>query len=341
MLAARSKKESVVATLTTIVEKPSRIVAIAEAVVVNVIWASTFILIKIGLHDLGPLTLSGLRYFVGFLILFPLLARNRHAPREWTPRLWIRLILIGVAAYVVGNGALFWALQFVPATTGSFILSLLPLPVLFAGIFWLREIPTRWQFAGIAVALIGSVLFFSPGLSVGEPFAVAVALFGLTGFVVFGILGREVARDRQVDTLSLTAIPLAIGGGLALVIALLTEGMPRFSPTSLVVVLWLAAINTALGYVLYYHSLQVLTAFEMNMLNDLAPLITATLAWLFLGEKVEMIQIAGIVTVITGIALVEWGRRNGRNHSEEEATGGVTRLERGSTKRSSREKVSL
>jgi drug/metabolite transporter (DMT)-like permease len=308
--------------------------------VVNVFWASTFILIKIGLRDLGPLTLSGMRYFVGFLILLPLLARNKRAARTWPARLWIRLILIGVAAYVVGNGALFWALQFVPATTGSFILSLLPLPVLFAGIFWLREIPTRWQLAGIAVALVGSVLFFSPGLRAGEPFAIAVALFGLIGFVVFGILGREVARDRQVDTLSLTAIPLAIGGGLALVIALLTEGMPRFSPASFVVVLWLAAINTALGYALYYHSLQVLTAFEMNMLNDLAPLITATLAWLFLGEKVEIVQIVGIVTVIAGIALVEWGRRNGGSHSEEEAMAGVIRLERDATVCSSREKVS-
>lgn len=313
-------KEFSIATLSVIVEKPSRIVAIAEALVVNVIWASTFILIKIGLRDLGPLTLSGLRYFVGFVILLPLVARNRHAPRAWTPRLWARLILIGVAAYVIGNGALFWALQFIPATTGSFILSLLPLPVLFVGIFWLKEIPTRWQFAGIAVAVVGSVLFFSPGLSAGEPFAITVALLGLTGFVLFGILGREVARDRQVDTLSLTAVPLATGGGLALVIALLTEGMPRFSPTSLAVVVWLAAINTALGYILYNHSLQVLTAFEMNMLNDLAPLITATLAWLFLGEKIDPIQIVGILTVITGIVLVEWGRRNGESRTKEGPT---------------------
>ncbi len=308
-----------IANLSLTTEKPTRFVAIAEALLVNVIWASTFILIKIGLRDLGPLTLSGLRYFVGFLILLPLVMRNRRAARVWTPRLWMRLILIGVAAYVIGNGALFWALQFIPATTGSFILSLLPLPVLFVGIVWLKEIPTRWQFAGIAVAVVGSVLFFSPGLGAGEPLAVAVAVFGLIGFVLFGILGREVARDRQVDTLSLTAVPLAIGGGLALAIALLTEGAPRFSPTSLVVVVWLAAINTALGYILYNHSLQVLTALEMNMLNDLAPLITAALAWLFLGEKVEPIQIVGIVTVITGVVLVEWGRRNGANHSKEES----------------------
>ena len=300
----------IIANLSLIAEKPSRLVAVAEALVVNVIWASTFILIKIGLNDLGPLTLGGLRYFVGFLLLTPLLTHNTTtAVREWSPRVWFQLILIGVCAYVLGNGALFWGLQYIPATTGSFILSLTPLPVLFLGILWLKEIPTRWQWAGMTVAVLGSVLFFSPGLSAGDPRAVAVVMVGLSGFALFGILGRAVARDRQVDTLSLTAIPLAFGGGMLLVLALLIEGLPGFSIVGLIVVLWLAVVNTAFAYVLYNHSLQVMTAFEMNILMNLAPLITATLAWFFLSERLEPVQIAGVVTVILGIVLVEWGRR--------------------------------
>lgn len=51
----------------------------------------------------------------------------------------------------------------------------------------------------------------------------------------------------------------------------------------------------------------MMTAFEMNLLMNLTPLITATLAWFFLGERLEPVQIAGTVTVILGIVLVEWG----------------------------------
>jgi drug/metabolite transporter (DMT)-like permease len=303
--------EIVIANRFIVPERPSRLVALAEALVVNVIWATTFILIKIGLGDLGPLTLGGLRYFGGFLLLLPLML---HGPavrvNTWTRTVWLRLALLGVSAYAVGNGALFWGLQYIPATTGSFILSLTPLPVLFLGIFWLKEIPTHWQWAGMGVAVIGSGLFFSPGLSAGDPRAVAVVMMGLAGFALFGILGRAVARDRQVDTLSLTALPLAFGGGTLLVIALLVEGLPRFSGSGLVVVLWLAVVNTAFAYVVYNHALQVMTAFEMNILMNLAPLITATLAWLFLDERLEPIQLLGLITVILGIVLVEWGRRN-------------------------------
>jgi drug/metabolite transporter (DMT)-like permease len=295
------------------VGKPSRSLALALALVVNIIWATTFILIKIGLGDLGPLTLGGLRYFGGFLLLLPLMSRRSTVRgNPWSSRTWLQLALIGVSAYAVGNGALFWGLQYMPATTGSFILSLTPLPVLFLGIFWLKEFPTRSQWAGMGVAVIGSGLFFSPGLSAGDPHAVAVVMLGLAGFALFGILGRAVARDRQVDTLSLTALPLAFGGGMLLVIALLVEGLPRFSAAGLVVVLWLAVINTALAYMLYNHALQVMTAFEMNILMNLAPLITATLAWLFLDESLAPVQILGLVTVILGIVLVEWGRRNAK-----------------------------
>ena len=177
--------------------------------------------------------------------------------------------------------------------------------MLLLGIFWLKEIPTQRQAIGLTIAIVGSGFFFSPGLAAGDPFAIVVASLGLVGFAFFGILGREVARDNKVDTLSLTALPLAIGGAILLIIAVPVEGLPHFSPTSLFIVLWLAAINTAFAYLVYNHSLQVMTAFEMNVLNNLAPLVTASMAWIFLGEKLEPLQAMGIVVALLGIVLVQ------------------------------------
>jgi drug/metabolite transporter (DMT)-like permease len=133
----------------------------------------------------------------------------------------------------------------------------------------------------------------------------------LVGITLSGILGREVARERQLDTLLLTAIPLAFGGGLLLVLGLLVEGSPRFTGTALIVVIWLAVVNTALAYLLYNHSLQTLTAFEVNIMMNLTPLATAGLAGLLLGERLEEVQIVGMVVVIAGVGLVQWHRRGG------------------------------
>jgi hypothetical protein len=73
------------------------------------------------------------------------------------------------------------------------------------------------------------------------------------------------------------------------------EGLPAFSVIGWCIVLWLAVINTAFAYLLYNHSLQVLTALEMNVLLNLSPLGTPVLACLLLDENLSIIQIIGHV----------------------------------------------
>jgi len=288
-----------------IFKKPSRTVAIAEGVLATLIWASSFVFVKIGLDYMGPLTIAGLRYFLASLLLLPFVIRRENTNRPWTSSIWLRLFLIGFSAYAIGNGAMFWGLKYLPATTASIMMSFSPLLILFAAALWLKEIPTRRQLMGVMVALAGSVLFFSTGLRVGEPLGLGIVAVGLLGFLFFGILGREIAREQKVDTLSLTAIPLAFGGGLLLLVALPLEGLPVFSVTGLGIVLWLAVINTAIAYILYNHSLQVLTALEMNVMLNLSPLGTAALAWLLLDERLSFIQIVGMFTAIIGVVLVQ------------------------------------
>lgn len=283
-----------------------RPLAISEAILATAIWASSFVIVKIALPHMGPLTIAALRYFLAFLLLLPFTAtRNKKVIHSISSHLWIRLFIIGISAYAIGNGALFWGLKYLPATTVSFLMSISPLLILFAGTIWLKEMPTRWQITGVITAFFGSTLFFSSGLRSGETLGIAIVAVGLIGFTAFGILGREIARDKQIDTLSLTAIPLGFGGGFLLLVALLLEGLPSFSLISWGIVVWLAIVNTAVGYTLYNHSLQILTALEMNVILNLAPLGTAVLAWLILGETLASIQIIGMVTVIIGVILVQ------------------------------------
>jgi drug/metabolite transporter (DMT)-like permease len=303
-------------TVTKIPRNVQRIVAIGESVLATTIWASSFVFVKIGLEYMGPLTIAGFRYFLAFLILLPFLIRKGMIRQPISRGIWLRLFAIGISAYTVGNGALFWGLKYLPATTVSFLMSLSPLLILIGGAVWLKEIPTRWQVFGIVVSLSGSVLFFSSGLKSGEPVGIVIVIVGLIGFMLFGILGREIAKVKQLDTITLTTIPLAIGGGFLLLIAFPLEGMPLLSTKSVGIVLWLAIVNTALAYVLYNHSLQILTALEMNVMLNLTPLGTALLAWWLLGERLGFVQIIGMVVMIIGVIFVQ---RTQNNQSEKAA----------------------
>lgn len=281
--------------------------AIAEALLVTLIWSSTFVIVKIGLASLGPLTIAGLRYFLGFILLLPLLLVRKRPANRITKNLWFRLTLIGISSYTIGNGALFWGLKYVPATTGSLMMSLIPLLVLAGAALFLREIPSGKQVLGVVLSLMGSGIFFSGGLQPGEPLGLIIMAAGLVGFMTFALLGRGIARDGLLDTLTLTALPLLIGGAVSLVIALVVEGQPRFSGYSLFIVGWLALVNTALGYWIYNHALRTLTALEMNMIMNLTPFFTAVLGWILLGESLSGLQYLGMIVIVGGVALVQVG----------------------------------
>ena len=282
-----------------------RILALFETLLVTILWASSFVLVKMALPEIGPLTTAGLRYFIAFLVLSPFLIRRRVNLRMVKPRTWLVLLLIGLSAYTIGNGAFFWGLKYLPATTTSFLMSVNPILILLAGIWWLKEVPTRIQVVGVVVCLTGSVLFFSNGLKADEPLGLLITTVGLLGFALFGILSRAVARERQVDTLILTAIPLGFGGGILLLLAIIFEGVPQLSLRVGGILLWLALPNTAVAYMLYNHSLRNLTALEMTVMLNLSPLGTALLAWLLLGERITLIQLVGMVVLIVGVVLVQ------------------------------------
>jgi len=283
---------------------PSHRLAIVEAVFINIIWASSFIFVKMALKDMGPLTIGGLRYFIGFLILLPFILKSKRR-LSFSRAAWIQLFIIGFSSYTVANSAMFWSMIYLPATTVSFMMGLNALLVFIGGVIWLKEIPNFKQAIGIIITMVGTGMFFSSGLKPGETIGIIIMCLALLCFAIFGILGRNTARAQTVDTLSLTAIPLAIGGGMLLLIAIPIEGIPHASIQSWGLVIWLAAINTSLAYVLYNHSLQVLTAFEMSILLNLAPIGTAIMGWFLLDERLSSMQFIGMVVVIVGVGLVQ------------------------------------
>jgi len=291
------------------ISKNHRTLAIMEALLATVIWSSSFVIVKFGLETLGPLTIAGLRYSLGALALLPLFLINRPERKPISGNLWLRLIIIGISSYTIGNGALFWGLKYIPATTGSFLMGMIPLLVMIGGVTFLKEIPTRCQGLGVFVSLAGSVVFFSGGLQPGEPLGIAIVALGLIGFMTFSLLGRGIARERSLDTLVLTTTPLIIGGLTTICLALIVEGIPQFTTRSLWVVIWLALVNTSFGYLLYNHALRELTALEMNMLMNLTPLFTALISWIMLGERLGLWQGIGLVIMIVGVFLVQRGRK--------------------------------
>jgi drug/metabolite transporter (DMT)-like permease len=254
------------------------------------------------LANLSPLQLAGVRYFSASLLLLPFLFWNsRQVLRSLSASAWLRLALMGMLAYPIGNGLLFWGLETLPATTSSFLLSAIPIYTLVAGIFWLRERPNRLQGVGFVLALFGGVIFFGTRIESAETLPVVATLLGGISLSIFGLIARDFVRKGEVNSTVLTTVPMFVGGGLLMLIAPVYEAPPL---PEIGIVAWLALMNSALAYMLWNHALKKLQAFEISIVGNLMPIGTALLAPLILGETVPGRAWIGMAVALAGVMLV-------------------------------------
>lgn len=278
------------------------LIPLLQALAVVVLWSTSPALVKIGLGTLSPLEIGGIRYFGAFLILAPwLFIRSRPTLKQLSLGAWVRLVIMGLLAYSIGNSLLFYGLKELPTTTTAFILNIIPVATLVLGVIFLNERPVRIQWVGMALALVGGLFFFGPEFSEVDVDAVLISLLGALAITVFGLMGRSFARTGEIDTITLSAIPLGVGGGLLLVIDP-PLGLPSLE--ILGIMLWLAVVNSAIAYLLWNTALKRLQAFEISIVANLMPIGTAFLAPVFLGEIVVGNKWLGILITLIGVVLV-------------------------------------
>jgi len=287
-----------------------RALPIAEAALVSAIWASSFVGVKVAFAYAGPFTVAALRYSMAGFVLLPAVIAFSVDREKPAVRVWPRLFAIGLAQYLIGNGALFFALTMVRPTAASLALCLTPIPVWALEFFYLKERSGILHLLGIVVAMGGTALFFLSGFEPIPPLAIGMLALATISFAVLPVFGRDLARSGDVDNLVLTGVPLVIGGGGLLIVAFLIEGIPHLPLAGWAIIVGLALVNTLAAYLLFNHALRSLHAGEANILLNLSPIGTALIAWGALGDRLTPLQMLALAIALVGTSLAQ--SRRGR-----------------------------
>lgn len=300
---------------------PSRTTAILLAVLVTFLWSTSWVLIKIGLSpSLPPITFAGLRYWLAFLVLVPIVLlhpQHRSEVRALSKGDWLKFSLLGVLTYAITQSAQYIGLAYLPAAMLSLLLNLTSLFVALAGIHTLSERPGMLQWAGILLTVLGTGIYFLPiGLTAGQWLGISAAIVCLAGNVSTSLLGRMVNRTQAHSPLLVTAISMGAGSTLMLAAGLMTQGVGRLTAQDWAIIAWLAVVNTALTFTIWNFSLRVLTAFESSVINNLMMPQIAILAYIFLKEAVSGKEILGMILVGIGVWIVQMRRTRGISRSE-------------------------
>ena len=228
--------------------------------------------------------------------------------RQLTGAQWSRLALLGLLIYAITQGAQFVGLAYLPAVTVSLLLNFTPVVVAAMGIVLLGERPTGLQWAGVIACLVGAFTYFFPvSLPAGQGFGVGVVALGVLANAASAVLGRHVNRAGDLDPLTVTVASMGVGGIALLVAGAAIQGTPPLSLANWAIIGWLAVVNTAFAFTLWNHTLRTLSAMESSIVNSTMLVQIALLAWLFMGERLTLQQIAGMALVALGVLSVQLG----------------------------------
>lgn len=286
--------------------------AVLQALFVTFLWSTSWVLIKIGLAELPPLTFAGLRYALAFLVLLPWFLR-REGGAGLSARLgrrgWATLAALGVVMYAITQGAQFVGLAYLPAVTVNLALGLTSVVVALVGIVLLAERPGVLQWLGIAISLVGAYVYFSPvAIPAGQAPGYVAAGVGVLANAGAALLGRAVNRRGDLSPLAVTTVSMGLGSGLLLAAGVGLQGMPPLALRHWVILVWLAVVNTAWAFTLWNRTLRTLSAVESSVINNSMMVQIPILAVVFLGERLTGRELVGLAVAVVGIALVQLRR---------------------------------
>ena len=275
------------------------------AVLVAVIWGLGFVATRLALDELPPALMTALRFAIAAV---PCLFVRR-------PNVsWTVLIAISVTLFLGQFLAQSWAIAHnVPVGLASVIVQSQALfTVAFAALAF-GEIPTRMQIAGIGVAAIGLLMICG---TVGFDFSVGAFAVLLISPISFAIGNLLLRRARGVPMFDLFAWLCLVAAIPLLASTLLADGpqatwhsLSAMSPTGLVSMLFIGAISTCVAYWLWGRLLRDYTAAQVVPFALLVPFVGAAASSIVFGERFGPLRLAGMVTVVCGIAIMLLSKR--------------------------------
>jgi len=273
-----------------------------------IVWSSTWLVIKIGLRDLPPISYAGIRFVVAVIVLLAVsVGRVRLLPQRRSD--YALLAFTGVLMFAVNYGLLFWGELHVSSGLAAVLQATIPIFGMVFAHLMLPDEPMRLQkLAGSLLALGGVAIICARLLD----FNGLMAFWGGLG-IVFGAAGAAFsnvllkARVLQVAPAMIAAWQMIFGTAPLLVTGFIVEGNPlRFHWTTLSIfcLLYLAVIGSALAFLLLYWLLPRMTVTNLQTISLITPPGAVALGWAVGGEKFSLWSLVGACFVLAGVWMI-------------------------------------
>lgn len=273
----------------------------------SVLWGGSFFLNGAALRELPPLTLVFLRVALGAAILLPLLRmQGISLPRGLTG--WTPFFAIGLLNNVIPFSLIVIGQTFVPSGLASILNATTPLFTVMVMAAAGEEVLQMRRVAGVALGVVGVVILRGWGIEArpGQGFGILLCLGGALSYGLAALAARRLLKDSA--PLGTATFQLVASTVMMAIIAGAVEQpwrLPLPSLTTWLAVLGLAALSTALAYIVFFQILRRSGATNVMLVTLLIPVTAILLGWLVLGEPISSREIAGAIVIGSALLVID------------------------------------
>jgi len=295
--------------------------------IIYLVWGSTFLAIRIGVREVPPFLLAGMRFVIAGVTLYGWM-RARGTPSP-SGREWGAASLVAILIFVLDYGLVFWAERRVPSGIAAVMLALIPVFMALGEIVFLRtqRLTGRLGFA-LFLGMAGVGVLVGRTMNLGEA---PIDTRGACALIVAAISWSAAASlSRKLPLPSAKAMSSGaqmLAGGVLLTLTSAALGEFRgFRIQTVSGEAWLA-----LAYLIVAGSIVAFTAYVWLLHHEsptkvgtyayVNPVVAVVLGYFFGGEGLGPRVIVGTLLVLVSVVVITTGAKRKSETSTIEVPG--------------------
>lgn len=278
--------------------------------IIYFVWGSTFLAIRVGVREVPPFLLAGMRFLVAGLVLYGWMLA--HGERSPAPRQWASASLLAILIFVLDYGLLFWAEQRVPSGIAAVMMATIPVFMALSEIIFLRtqRLTVRLALAlliGIAgVAVLMSRTLDLGGAPIDRAGAIALIIAAISWSISSALTRKLPLPPSKV--MSSGAQMLAGGMFLTLTAAALGE-FRNFYPAMVSRGVWLSLLylivaGSILGFTAYVWLIHHESPTKVGTYAYVNPVVAVLVGYFLGGEAIGLRTILGTAFVLISVLTI-------------------------------------
>jgi drug/metabolite transporter (DMT)-like permease len=271
-------------------------------------WGSSFLLTKIALSTLPPMTIVGGRLLIAAIVLLGVVygAGKRLTTSK---KLWSFLVVIAVIGNCLPFSLISWGQQQIDSGVAGILMAVMPLTTLFLAHFFVAgESIKMTKLVGFSLGFVGIVVLMGKdaiNALQGSDTTLLAELAVLGGAFCYAVNTIISRRRPKGDAVVAAAGVTLVASSIMLPSASMLDAPWQLNPslTSLIAVTVLGITSTGIATIIYFKLIESAGPTFLSLINYFIPLWAVTVGALFLGERPGWNALAALILILSGVAL--------------------------------------